>query len=313
MIRPICFVLALSIAGVCAQRPWGAPAQRSRFDPPAFTPPSGPLPGVQERHPQSDVYFAVQYGVKPSEVVYLHLNAPRGETVRDILSVFAPGEGAVRLIESPRGSPVTLPLRGGGGTIRGREFRLRGLTSQVEEVTFRTEITITSGYRQWDVIHFNAFVQMESPAGRAAYRVGGLVHSYVGLTPAEMKAIPAIGQPRFRAGPGKFDATRISASLTVGELPMMPGAGMGRDIRALLTDAASGRKQQIRARWEDRPYLGIRPFEILAPLDANLKRGATYTLTAELDLGPIFGMAKAESTFTVPTRDPEPAAKKPEN
>ncbi len=309
MIRAICFVLALSIAGAFAQRPWGAPAQRSRFDPPAFTPPSGPLPGIEERHPQSDVYFAVQYGAKPTDVVYLHLNAPRAETVRDVLNVFGPSDGGVRLIESPRGSPITSPLRDGAGTIRGREFRVRGLESQVDDVKFRTELIITSGHRQWDVIHLSANVQMESPAGRAAYRIGGRVHSFVGLTPGDMKAIPVVGQPRFRVGPGKFDPSRISASLTLGEFPVMPGAGMGRDVRAVLTEKESGRRQQIRARWEDRPYLGLRPFEILAQLDANVKRGATYTLTGELDLGPVFGLATAETTFTAPTREAVEAAR----
>jgi hypothetical protein len=279
--------------------------ERGRFDPPPLPPrAANSFAEVEHRHPDTDVYLAIQYGTRPTDIIYLYLNSAKKEEARDILYLFAPDElGVITLKEKMRGSPISTPARGGSGMVRGREFRIRDLQSRVDDIRIGTDITLISGYRQWDVLHLDATVSMESPAGRSSYRVGGLLHPYVAIVPGELKPLAVIGTPRFRAGPSKFDPSRLSVSLAIGELPMMPGAGMGRDVRATLTETGSGRVQQIRARWEDRPYLGVRPFEILTSLDARIKRGASYTLSAEIDLGPIFGVVKSESAFTAPLEE----------
>jgi hypothetical protein len=297
--------LALVVESPAQRRFEPRVAERGRFDPPPLPPRAAEaFAGIERRHPDTDVYLAIQYGTRPTDIVYLYLNSARTEDARDLLYLFAPDEqGLIALKEISRGSPIATPARGGGGTVRGREFRIRGLESRVDDIRIRTDLTLISGYRQWDVLHLGAAVTMESPAGRSSHRIGGLLHPYVAIAPDGLKPLAVIGAPRFRAGPGKFDPSRLSASLAIGELPMMPGAGMGRDVRAVLTETGSGRVQQIRARWEDRPYLGVRPFEILTSLEARIKRGASYTLSAEIDLGPIFGVVKSESAFTVPLEE----------
>ena len=307
MNRTLGVALALSlvlVGGAFAQRR-SEPRERGRFDPPPPPPlPAGAFVGIEQRSPETDVYLAIQYGARAADVLYLYLNSARTGVARDLLYIFARNDsGEFALKETTRGSPITTPLRGGGGTVRGREFRIRGLESQLDDIRIRTDLTIVSGYRQWDILHLDAAVTMESPAGRSSHRVGGLLHPFVAITPHEIKPFAVIGTPRFRIGTGKFESSKLYASLNVGDLPMMPGAGMGRDVRAVLTETDGGRTQQLRARWEDRPYLGIRPFETLVHLDARLRRGASYTVAGELDLGPIFGVAKAESAFTIPLQD----------
>lgn len=281
------------------------PRNSSRPPSGPFTPepairPSAPFPEAKQRHPPSDVYLAVQYGFHSTEVLYLYLSARRANEVRDQLQIFAPRNGAFELIDSPAGKLATFPLKGGSGTIRGREFRIQNLESKFDGVTFRTDLTVTSGYRLWDVIHVSAEVTMQSQTGRAAYRVGGLVHSYVGLSPMEAKPFAVVGMPRFRIGPGKFDVGRLYASLTLGDLPVLPGDGMGREVRASIKEAGSDRVRTTRARWEDRPYLGIRPFETLALLEFDARSGKEYEVEASLDLGPVFGTATAHTRFTAP-------------
>lgn len=304
----IALALAMVMAGVAiAQQPIESaprrrfePRPRGRFDPVPPILPSAPLPGAEPRHPHTDVYLAIQYGVRREDVVYLHLNSPKAQTARDLLRVYRPTTNGIELIETPRGTAENFLSRVGSGLVRGRVFRLKTLDTSVDEVRIRSDLTLVSGYRQWDALVLDAVVTMESPAGRASYRVGGSLHSYVALAPSEMKPLGVVAQPRFRVGPGKFDAANLYASLILGDLPMMPGAGMGREVRVTLTESGTGRVRNLRARWEERPYLGIRPFETLTRIDVALRPGTSYQVRGELDLGAVFGTLISETVFTVP-------------
>lgn len=288
---------AASFAGA---QPRQAKAEPGRFTPAPALVPTSPFPDVEQRHPPSDIYMAIQYGFKSDEVLYLYLNAPRANEVRDVLHVYVVRDGRIERTNTLRGSSATFREKGGSGMVRGREFRIRNLESKIDDVTFRTDLTVISGFRQWDIIHVTADVTVMSPAGRASYRVGGLVHPFVGLTPTEVKPFAVVGMPKFRIGAGKFDPDRLYASLTLGDLPVLPGAGMGRAVQATVTEVNQGKSRPLRAQWEDRPYLGLRPFETLAHLEVKGKKGATYEVKAELDLGPVFGVAKDETRFTMP-------------
>ena len=299
-------LLAGGLAADSALAQW-----RPREEPPVtpFTPAKlAPLtaadfPGLEIRNPESAVFLAVQYGTAKTDTIYFYLDAQKFGEVRDVLHAFAPSTNGLRALGASRGSAAKLPAPSGEEPIRGREFRFRGLESRIGEAKFRTDLVLSSGYRKPDGLHLNAFVAMEGPKGRAEYRTGRTLVEYVSMNAEGIKPVALVNTPKFRVGPGKFEPSRVSASLVLDELPMLPGAGMGRDIRITIAEEGGKRApQQMRVPWKAKEYIGSFPFEVLATVDARFRPGSTYKISAELDLGPVFGVVNAETDFRMPEK-----------
>lgn len=294
------FLVVALASAISAEAQWRKPERApSIFDPqplPALS--AGSFPGLEVRNEISSLYLALQYGTGKTDVVYLYLDAPKPDTVRDILQLYVPGPAGLERREPIRGSGATYPMRGGGGTIRGREFKLPLLETHYNDIRVRCAVVLASGFRETEQLHLDATVLMEAPPRRAQYRIGGLLHTYVSPTPDGIKPLSIFGEPRLRAGPGDFDRNKMSVSLRMGDLPVLPGNGMGKDIQVWLAPVGDPLPQRpMRIRWQDRPALGIRPHESLASEPARWREGVTYQYRAELDMGPLFGIVTNSGTF----------------
>ena len=296
-------MLAAALAAESAFAQW-----RPRQEPPRtpYTPEKlAPLsaanfPDLNIRNPETSVFLAVQFGPALTDVIYFYLDSTRVGEVRDVVQAYAPGEGGLRALGASRGSAAELPGRG-GEKIRGREFRFRGLESAVGDAKFKTDLVLSSGFRQPDGLHLGAAVSMESPTGRAAYRTGVTLVDFVSMTAEGIKPVAVVNMPRFNVGAARFEPSRLNASLQLGGLPMMPGSGMGREIRVTLTEADGKRAtQQLRVPWKERAYIGGITGESLANVPGRFRPGTTYEVRGELNLGPIFGVLTSESTFQMP-------------
>lgn len=306
-------IIALLLACCAiAEAQWQKPRREpSPFDPPPLPPLSAAsFPGLEVRDAATSVYLALQFGTGKADAVYLYLDAAKPGAVRDALQFFTPDAAGALARQAPlRGSGATYPQRG-GGTIRGREFKLPLLETRLGDALIRCAVVLASGYRQPDQLHVDATVQMETPAGKAEYRLGGVPNSFMSPAPEGIKPLPIFGAPVLRAGPGEFDSSKLNLSLRLGEFPILPGKGMGREVLVWLADAAQPLPQRpMRVRWEDRPVLGLRPHETLASVPARLREGANYHYRAELDMGPLFGVLTNGGTFRVESKQrPHPAA-----
>lgn len=294
---------SLALSGrVLGQRP---DRQPGRFEaPPLPALAADSFPGLEVRDRTSLAFMALRYGTGAYDTLYFVLDAPTSNAVRDLLQVYAPGPNGLERREVNRGSGATFPQRGGGGVIRGREFKLRNVESTFGPARLRYDLVLSSGFREKDQLHLDARVGMEAPAGRAAYRIGGLLHSYVSPTAEGIKPLALFGEPSLRVGPGEFERDRLTASLSIGGLPVLPGAGMGRNVLVWLAqEGAAPPTRPLRIRWDDRPVLGIRPRETLGSESVRWREGVAYQVRAELDMGPVFGVVTHLNTFRAPSKN----------
>jgi len=297
----------LLVAFTAAQA-WERPPREkrapSRFDAAPLPPvSSASFPDLQTRHPDTAIYVALQYGVGTNDVLYAYLDAAKPGDVRDLLQLYKPGTGGLTKVDTIRGDAAIYPLRGGGGTIRGREFRFRNLESTFDGARVLTDLVLASGHRQTDMLYVEAQVRLEHPAGRSAYRIGSVLHAYASLHPEQMKPIALFGEPRFRLTAGSLESERITASLTIAGLQAVPGDGMSKEIRAFVSEDGTDRKpQQLRIPYAERRFLGLGSFENLGSEPFKWRPGKTYKLKAELNLGPVLGVQTNETTVTTPPK-----------
>ena len=303
----------LAIAGLLvaftSTQAWERPPREkrapSRFDAAPLQPvSSASFPDLQTRHPDTAIFDAIQYGIGTNDVLYAHLDAAKAGEVRDVLQLYKPGEGGLVKSGVMRGDAVMYPLRGGGGQmIRGREFRFRNLESSFDGARVLTDLILARGHRQADRLYVEAQVRMEHPAGRSSYRIGSVLHAHASLHAEQMKPIALFGEPRFRLTAGSLESERITASLTIAGLQAVPGDGMSKEIRAFVSEDGTDRKpQQVRIPYAERRFLGIGTFENLGSESFKWRPGKTYTLKAELNLGPVFGVQTNETTVTTPPK-----------
>ncbi|HMP77071.1 MAG TPA: hypothetical protein PKE12_12320 [Kiritimatiellia bacterium] len=299
-------MLAVALVAGSAFAQWRPRAEPppTPFTPAKLTPVSAAeFPELNIRNPETSIFLAAQYGTAKTDVVYFYLDSTRVGEVRDLVQAYAPGEGGLRPLGASRGSAAQLPGRG-GETIRGREFRFRGLESLVGDAKFKTDLVLSSGFRQPDGLHLGAVVSMESPKGRAAYRTGVTLVEFVSMTAEGIKPVAVVNMPRFNVGAARFEPSRLNASLQLGSLPMVPGNGMGREIRVSLTETDGKRSaQQLRVQWREKDYIGAFTGESLANVAGRFRPGTTYDVSGELDLGPVFGVLTSESKFVMPEKN----------
>ncbi len=246
-------------------------------------------------------FYAIQYGPAASNLLYLALSPPENVGGSRRLLVHNPSAPLREKTQQIRSSRFDFPPHFSPGR---REpvarLNLPRLDTRFGRAEVSHDMQLFAGInKRPELVHLVNTISLRTPAGAARLRTGGLLpnNEYLLSPGGTAKALPLAQTPEVK---GSVTRDRLLVDMNMGPFRFIPLQGLGRRIEIRVVNPENQRvamRHRIDVTLDD--YINL-PQQSTSPVGwtpKGLKPG-TYTLKAELDLGPIFERVEMDLTLS---------------
>jgi hypothetical protein len=285
-----------------AAKPAAPPARDNKTNMPGGTlfafsevqPLAGGLPAsIKLRQPDDAKFVCMQYGPKAGEVLYVVFDPPGPQVASDAAFVWSPALTGFQIPRRVVGKPRTM----------------KGAKAYVMEVPVSTifgdlgvkgTIQLISGVQDWWLLFAAGNFDIVKGGKSSSFQVGGYMNDFaVAVDGAEgAKPVRLLADIAFKVA-SIADRGFTSTELKMGTYNMIPGKNMKNEIRVVIADENGVKAAAHGWKIEDEHLLSAGHEAVFMFIPEKLTSGEKYSTIASVDLGPIFGVKTAETSFTM--------------
>ena len=255
---------------------------------------AGGLPAsITLRRPDDAKFMLIQYGPKSGEVLYVVFDPSGPQVAADTAYVWSPSLIGFQTPRRVVGKPRTMK--------EAKAFIMEvPVSTQFGDLSVRGIIQIISGVQEWWLLMAAGNFDLVRGGKSSSFQVGGYVNDFTVDVEGAVEAKPArlLADIVFHVA-SHPDKGQTSSELKMGPYNMIPGKNMRNEIRVVIADENGGKAAAHGWKIEQDHLLSAGHDALFMFIPEKLKSGQKYTTSATIDLGPIFGVKTAETTFTM--------------
>jgi len=251
---------------------------------------AGGLPeSIKLRSPDDARLMLVQYGPEAGEVLYVVLDPPGPRVASDAAYVWSPAMTGFQIPRRIVGKPRTM---------KGAEAYVMEVpvSTKFGELSLMGTIQLISGVQDWWLNVIVGNFDVVKAGKSSSFVVSGFL-SDIAVRVAEAQSAKPVRllTDIVLAVYSHAEKGDTSTELKMGQYNMFPGKNMKNDIRVVIVDEKGVKIEEHGSKIDNKNLLST----VSVFIPEKIKSGNTYTTSATIDLGPIFGPQSSKMTFTL--------------
>lgn len=255
---------------------------------------AGELPeSIKLRRPDDAKFMLIQYGPKSGEVLYVVLDPPGPQVAADAAYVWSPSVTGFQIPRRIVGKPRTMKNT--------KAYVMEvPVSTQFGDLGVKGTIQLISGVQEWWLLLVAGNFDLVKGGRSSSFQVGGYINDAVVDVGGAEGAAPVrlLADITFKVS-SHPDNGLTSSELKMGPYNMIPGKNMKNEIRVVIADEKGVKAAAHGWKIEEEHLLSAGHEAVFMFIPEKLKVGEKYSTSAAIDLGPIFGVKSAETTFTM--------------